>query len=161
MINNDGLSFNVDEFVESLQNLEKTSHAEPKLPLREALASGKFVKADLGFRKTDDHSIWQVDTDESGQQFIIRTDTFDVPREADWSASANRFGDCVTLAYKNYPISRFAKADYGYDDANDFAKFLVAKAKAEGAVFAKRLAKTLSFEERIAVQKRFSMFREG
>lgn len=161
MINNDHLSFNVDDFVDSLLNLQKTSHAEPKLPLREALASGKFVRADLGvFRKSDDHSVWELKTDDAGQQFIVRTEQYDTPTQASWTASANRTGDSVTLAYKGYPVRRFAKAEFNYEDANDFAQFLVKKASSEQK-FATGVAKTLPFQERVALQKKFAIFREG
>lgn len=162
MINNDNLSFQVDDFIESLLALQKNAETEPKLPLKEALASGKFVRASVGvFRKSDDHSVWELSTDDSGMQYIVRTDAFDTPTQSDWTAAANRTGDSVTLAYKQYPIRRFAKAEFDYDDADDFAQFLISKASKDSSSFARGLVKTLPFEERLALQKRFSLFREG
>lgn len=161
-IDNKDLSFRVEDFVESLVNLQQFAANEIKLPLREALASGKFVRADLGvFRNSDDHSVWQLEKGDDGKDYIIRTDSFDKANASDWTASANRVGDSVTLAYKNYPIRRFAKAEFEYSDANEFAKFLVQKASQGGEAFVKGLVKTLPFNERIVAQKKFKIFREG
>lgn len=161
-IDNQDFSFRVEDFVESLQNLQQFAADNIKLPLREALASGKFVRADLGvFRNSDDHSVWQLEKGDDGIDYIIRTDSFDKAAESDWTASTNRVGDSVTLAYKNYPLRCFAKAEFHYSDANEFAKFIVQKASQGGEKFIKGLMKTLPFEERITAQKKFKIFREG
>lgn len=161
MIDNSDLSFSVDDFVESLLSLQKVEAEAERMELTTAEQSGKFVRADLGvFRNKDDHSIWQVERDDAGIDYIVRTDSYDVPQSSEWTASANREGDTVTLAYKSYPVRRFASAEFKFSDADDFAKFLVTKASKEEKSFATALVKTLPFEQRVGLQKKFNIFRE-
>lgn len=162
MIDNNNLSFSVDDFVESLLSLQKTEQKSERMELATAQKSGKFVRADVGmFRNKDDHSIWKLEKDDTGIDFIVRSDEFDVPQRSEWTATANREGSSVTLAYKKYPICCFASSEFKFKDADDFAKFLVEKASGEQKPFALAVMKTLPFEQRVALQKKFAIFREG
>lgn len=161
MIDNSEFSFSIEEFIQSLNSLEKYANEKEKLVLAKVRGSPKFSRINVGvFRNNDDHSIWQLEKDTDGIEYIVKTDRFASPTQGEWSASSNRQGDCVTLSYMNYPIKKFAKSEFNYDDANMFAEFLVDKANSSKE-FAKKLAKTLSFQERLAVQKKFPIFREG
>jgi hypothetical protein len=162
MINNPELSFSIETFVESLTSLQQQGALEEtKLPLVQAMETGKFIRADVGvFRKNDDHSIWKLEKDEDGKEFITRTGGFAVVTASDWSATSNRVGDVVTLAYKNYPIRKFARSEFAFDNANNFASFLVQKANSNNKKFASGVIKTLSFEARLELQRKFALFRE-
>lgn len=165
MINNSGLEFSVDEFIKSLQNLDHPVEAKvTRMLVREAEASQKFVKADLGtLRNRDDGSIWRLDTGDDGNQYIVRTDSDDTVVKAGWTASPNRRGDTITLSYEDTPVRKFSSAEFGFDPAKAsvFAGIIVDKAVDEQPTFVRNLLATLSFEDRICLQKRFAIFRQG
>lgn len=160
MINNTDLSFSIDEFVQSLNIHDKVEQG--KILYQDAMRSGKFVRADLGvFRKNDDQTIWHLQQDEDGKEYIVKSTSYDTPIDGEWSALPSRTGEFVTLAYREYPICNFTKAEYRYDDANCFASFLVKKAAQEKQKFIANLLKTLSFDTKVTLQKRFAAFRES
>lgn len=161
MIDNPEFSFSIEEFVQSLNSLEKYANEKEKLVVAKIQGSPKFTRVNVGvFRNNDDHSIWQLERGDDGIEYIVKTDQFASPTEGAWSAAASRHGDCVTLSYCDYPIKKFAKSEFDFDDANNFAEFLVQKANSSKD-FAKKLAKLIPFQERLAVQKKFPIFREG
>ena len=162
MIDNSELSFSIEEFVQSLKSLEKYANEKEKLVLAKVKGTSKFTRVNVGvFRNNDDHSIWQLEKGDDGIDYIVKTDAYATPVQGGWSAAANRCGDSVTLCYADYPIRKFAKKEFCFEDADDFANFLVEKANTSGNKFAIKLLKTLPFQERVAIQKKFRIFREG
>lgn len=165
MIDNSELSFSIDEFVRSLQSLDRQAEAAPtRLLISEAEASGRFVKADLGaFRNREDGSIWKLDTGDDGLQYIVKTESDDTISQAGWTAAPNRTGDTITLSYLNVPVRKFTTSEFGFnpDNAALFASVIIAKATEEQPKFVKNILATLNFEDRIRLQKQFPIFRQG
>jgi hypothetical protein len=68
----------------------------------------------------DEERLWQVQTAEDGNEFLVRT--YDLPedvedglesRSADWSVMTDSKFANLTVAYRGVPIHRLAAADYG------------------------------------------------
>lgn len=161
MIQNSASRFSVDEFVASLQNLDRVIETE-KLPLKRALESNRFIRASLDvFRDKETQGIWKLETADNGDQFIVRSNEYDEVTQGDWSAAVNRTATSITLFYKTAAITSFDNDVYHFppEKAKEFAEFIVTKASTNKDGFRQKLVATLSTPERISLQKRFAAFR--
>lgn len=72
-------------------------------------------------------------------------------KDQDWVATSDRDGKNVTLSFRQFPLVRFAAASHGFaqDEAEDFAKFL--QAKAQDKEFADKLVRQLPEPKRAAL----------
>ena len=137
--------FSIDDFVASLQSMEKT------------------VQADMAVPKKENDCAWKIEEATDGRQYLVRNDPIENGlAKAGWSAAVNRTGDMITLAYQGVPVKRFAQVEFPFESskATVFASFLVEKACSDPK-FVPNLLKVVPFEQRVALQKRFAIFRQG
>ena len=139
-------SFSIDDFVTSLQNLE-----------------GKVIQADMALPKNEEECAWKVEQAADGKQYFVRNEPIENGlSKAGWSAATNRTGDSITLAYQGVPVKRFAQEEFGFKvvDVEAFASFIVKRASTDSK-FVSSLLKTVPFEQRATLQKRFAILRQG
>jgi len=75
------------------------------------------VAFDLFRMDNDTESLWQVQADDDGNEFLVRT--YDVDQHEDlqaksnWSVDADKKQANLTISYRGMPIHRLAAADFG------------------------------------------------
>lgn len=75
------------------------------------------VAFDLFHMDNDAESLWQVQADDDGNEFLVRTYDMDQPddlqAQSKWSVDADKKQANLTIAYRGMPIHRLAVADFG------------------------------------------------
>ena len=110
-----------------------------KLPLKRALASGKFAQVGINlFRHQENNTIWQVEAGEDETNYIVRAEpeeeqnmVVESSDDEEWTATSDSEKDSVTLAYRGTPMCRFASKECGFnaDSVENFQKYLIAQTK--------------------------------
>ena len=75
------------------------------------------VAFDLFHMDNDAESLWQVQADDDGNEFLVRTYDVDQPddiqSQSEWSVDSDKKQANLTISYRGVPIHRLAVADFG------------------------------------------------
>lgn len=84
----------------------------------------RFVRVAFDLFKMRDggEELWQVQADDDGNEFLVKT--YNEPEEqvveaSDWKLMLDKTASNITVAYKDIPIHRIATADYGAESVDD------------------------------------------
>jgi hypothetical protein len=88
-------------------------------------------------------SLWILEDGADGKQYLSATYDYDDTQQkeaaGEWNALANKDASMVVLCYKNFPIHKFASAEFGFDasDAHIFSKLVASKANSDKSFVSK------------------------
>lgn len=121
------------------------------------------VAFDLFHMDNNAESLWRVQADDDGNEFLVRTYDVDQPdnlqAQSEWSVDADKKQANLTIAYRGMPIHRLAVADFGAEtpaEARSLQKLVQSRLAAdedfvvsliESLPAAKRKALAASFPE--------------
>jgi len=101
---------------------------------------------DLVRMDSEPETLWKVQADDDGNEFLVRTYTMPEDKEAaasDWSVDADKKQANLTVSYKGAPLHRLVAAEYGAcspDEADLLAKVLRRKLAVDSEFAGKLLA---------------------
>jgi hypothetical protein len=134
--------------------------APERIPLRGNEHRIQRVAFDLFKLDNDKENLWQVQADDDGNEFLVRT--YELPKDesikakSDWSVAEDSRKASLTLSYCGMPVHRLVAADYGAygpDDVRLLRDLVQAKLADDG--FAGRMLATLPEPKRAALAELF------
>lgn len=151
----------LQDFVEALKELE-ASKPEPQ-EVTESLDKVVFDKETLSeFRKVafdiyekQDGSVWQIQADEDGAEWLVRTEDPPLLKVEDWEV-VEEPSSGLTIAYKKVPIQGLSKQALAGVDISDFANWLSKQLRQ--TQMQKRVIASLSKERRDRFVERFPAY---
>lgn len=118
------------------------------------------IAFDLFRLDNDKENLWQVQADDDGNEFLVRT--YELPKEdalqakSEWSVAEDGKKASLTVSYRGMPIHRLMAADYGActpEDVGLLRDLVQAKLADDG--FASRMLATLPEPKRAALAAAF------
>jgi len=121
------------------------------------------VAFDLFKMDGDKESLWQVQADDDGNEFLVRT--YELPKDesiqakSDWDVALDSRKASLTVSYRGMPIHRMVAADYGAQNPSDAAMLCdLVQAKLADDRFASRMIAALPESKRAALLTTFPKF---
>ncbi len=106
------------------------------------------VAFDMFRLDNEPETLWKVQSDDDGNEFLVRTYTLpenELSVKSSWSVAMDNKKANLTIFYKDVPIKRLAASTYGMKTAeeSEFLASVVRKKLATDINFGKKLLKTL------------------
>lgn len=134
--------------------------APDRIPLRGNEHRITRVAFDLFKLDNDKENLWQVQADDDGNEFLVRT--YELPKDesiqatSDWDVVLDSRKASLTVSYRGMPIHRLVAADFGAQGQDDAALLRdLVQAKLSDGEFAARMLATLPEPKRAALQEMF------
>jgi hypothetical protein len=137
----------------------RTIVAPDRIPLRGNEHRITRVAFDLFKFDEDKEHLWQIQADDDGNEFLVRT--YELPKEdiqvkSDWNVVEDGKKASLTIAYKGMPIHRLVTADYGAATPGDVGLLRdLFQAKLADDAFAGRFLMSLPESKRAALVAAF------
>ena len=138
--------------------------APNKIPVKGNENNIKRVAFDLFKVDGDKEYLWQIQADDDGNEFLVRTYEFpneeEIMIKSEWDVIEDNKKENLTIFYKDIPIYRIAALNFGVNDSGDInlLKDIIKEKLCNDKIFVKKLLNYIPENKKASLCKMFDKF---